>query len=76
MNTIVTENVGEKSVIKIHHKQRSAFVGYLYIMDLIKAQNMELIKMFHAMFYNISIIQMISEKPTWNRTTKVPIPQC
>jgi len=43
-------------------------------MDLIKAQKMELTKMFHAMVFNISIIQMISEKPTWNRTTKVPIP--
>jgi hypothetical protein len=43
-------------------------------MDLIKAQKMELIKMLHAMLFNISIILMISEKPTWNRTTKVQIP--
>jgi len=45
-------------------------------MDLIKAEKMELIKMLHAMLFSISIIQMISEKPTLNRTTKVPIPQC
>jgi hypothetical protein len=41
-------------------------------MDLIKAWKMEYIKMFHATLFNISIIQMISEKSTWNRTTKVP----
>jgi len=59
-----------------HINSEVHFVGYFYIMDLIKAQKMEHIKMFHAMLFNISIIQMISEKPIWNRTTKVPIPKC
>jgi hypothetical protein len=28
-------------VTKIHHKHRSAFVGYLYILDQINARNYE-----------------------------------
>jgi len=42
MAAIVAEHVGEKTVIKILHKNWSAFFfGYLYIMDLINARKME-----------------------------------
>jgi uncharacterized protein (DUF1919 family) len=44
MAVIAAETCGENIVNKIHHKYQSAFVGYLYILDLIHLWKMEHIK--------------------------------
>jgi len=41
MAGIAAETCCENMVNKIYHKYCSAFVGYLYILDLIKAWTME-----------------------------------
>ena len=46
-----TCRVGEKSMIKIHHRHWSAFFGYLYVMDLINAWKMEHIKMYTKLIW-------------------------
>ena len=57
MAAIVAEHVGEKTVIKILHKNWSAFFfGYLYIMDLINARKIIHIKIIILYVNKISEI--------------------
>ena len=42
------KHVGENIGNKIYHKYWNAFVGYLYILDLINSWQMDYIKMINA----------------------------
>ena len=58
-NMLRPKHVAKNFVIKIHHKHRVLFVGYLYITDLINAHKMEHIESSFE-YYNPALTHVLS----------------